>query len=134
MKKLIIAIVTLVFSLYGCKKENDVDYFNGEIIYVSSDSVPVAFLEGKNIILNDIYTGYMSVYDTLMLFSSNQFNDKVLHVFNLNTLDLECKLITKGQGPEDVLHFTHSEQFTIQNNFIKLWSRDAITGNFFYLI
>ena len=119
--------------LHGCKKNDDRTFFNGEIVLIKTDTVPITNLIGKRIDLNDIFTGYMSVYDSLMLFVSNKFGDKRLYVYNLNTNNLDSKLISIGQGPTDFLHFRHLEQYIVQNSAVKLWGLDNFTGKIFLL-
>jgi len=133
MKKITICIFVFFFSLQACKRENDALYFNGEIVYVATDSVPVTSVKGNPIELNDIYTDFMSAYDTLLSFDAYKYNDKWLYVFNLNTYNLGCKLLPKGQGPGDFLDFSHTEQYILQDNSIKLWGRDALTGKIILL-
>jgi len=128
MKNTILYIFVFLFSLQACKRENDASYFNGEIVYVAVDSVPVTFIKGNTIDFNEVYAGLMSAYDSLILFVSHKFSDQWLYVFNLNTYRLESKLLSKGQGPEDFLYFSHTEQYFLQDNSIKLWGWDALEG------
>jgi hypothetical protein len=119
MKNLIIFLGLLLLS-FSCSKKNHF-IFNGNISIVEEPS-KIDFMEGKKIELNDIYTEYMSVYDSLIFFVSSKYPKHYLFVFNLNNGEQLGSFCEKGQGPDDFSDFFHTEQFLVDNNNnIKLW-------------
>jgi len=123
MKKLII-LLFIAIHLINCNKITT-EYFNGEILLTDISKLHSDTLSGEKIILQDIYAGYMTVYDTIMLFVSHSFPDYYLYIYNLNNGELIGKYAPKGQGPDDYHDFTHAEQFVVDNEGIKLWIRDG---------
>ena len=110
-------IATLFF--YGCKKNNDLPYFNGDIIIVNRPE-KADCLQGEKILLDDIHTGSIDVYDSLLIFNSIQFPDQFLSVFNLHTKKQIASLCNKGHGPNEFQGVSVYD-FVIDNNQLKLW-------------
>jgi len=123
MKKIIIFFL-ISMLLMSCNKASE-GYFNGKTLLTEISKTSIDSLKGEYINLNDIYSGYMSAYDSILLFVSNSFPNYQLYVYNLNNYKLIGKYAHKGDGPEDYTGLTHVEQFICDNNNIKLWIRDG---------
>lgn len=124
MKHIIIAILFFV-SFCSCTLRTPSLAFNGEIIDVEDTLSPV-YLLGEDVRLNeDIYAGYMSVYDSLLLFVSQRYANHYLYVFGINSGNLLGMFCPKGEGPGDFRDFYHSEQYVVENGDIKLWGYDC---------
>ncbi len=123
MKRFLLLFLTIIF-LMSCNKLSE-DYFNAEIFTTDISNIRCDTLIGEIITLKDIYAGYMTVYDSMMLFVSHSFPDYYLYIYNLNNNELIGKYAHKGQGPDDYIDFTHAEQFIINNKDIKLWVRNG---------
>lgn len=122
MKKSV-GIFFLMICLASCH-ETTVSYFDADITMTDISSVQTDTLLGEIVPLKDVYAGYMTTYDSLMLFVSYSFSDYFLYIFNLNSNELIAKYGKKGQGPDDYINFTHGEQFVVDEGSIKLWIRD----------
>ena len=110
--------IFLIVNLSACKKT---PYFRGEIT-VFDDFDKKIQLKGEKIELEGIYTGSMSVYDTLALFISYQFPDQnFLHVFGLHSGKELGSFCTQGRGPGEYLDLSCFDQFQKENGDIKLW-------------
>ena len=118
MIKKSISILILLIAFISCKQ--DVDYFNGEVFIVEIPRTADT-LKGQEIVLNDIYTGYMSVYDSIALFTSSRYSDEFINVFSLNSKELIGQSVGKGNGPNDFTRLSHRDNFFVDNNDLKLW-------------
>lgn len=124
MKRNLILLFVAIL-LIGCSKVPE-NYFNAEIIPADISEIRCDTLVGKEILLKEIYAGYMTVFDSLMLFVSHSFPDYCLYIFSLNDNELKGKYAHKGQGPDDYIDFTHVEQFIVDDDDnIRLWIRDG---------
>ena len=122
--------VVLIIIIFILSCENKGKVFNGEIIEISPAS-EITLPTGTEVVLNDIHNGYMSVYDSLILFEDN--GNHFLSVYSLNTGDLVCELCTKGRGPNEFLFFHHLEQFFVDNKNIKLWGYESPINKIYLL-
>jgi hypothetical protein len=113
----------------GCSEKTPV--FNGEIFPVE-DCRTVESLKGTKIDLDDMHTGYMSAFDSLMVFVSDKFPDYYMYVYSLNSKKRIVSLIGKGNGPDEFRTFSHAEQYRVENNRINLWGYDC-DGRFYSL-
>lgn len=130
MKRIFFIRVTFFLLLlnYSCKNEKS--YFNGTIS-VDNDFNITDSIKGEKINLEDIYTGYMSVYDSVITFISAKYPDKEFYAFNLNSRKHTGSFFPKGQGPGYFYSITHTEQYVLDSS-IKLWVRDdVLTGKYF---
>lgn len=113
----------LSLCILGCK-DDDASYFNGKITTVAfNKQVP---LQGQELNLDSVYAGYMSVYDTLLTFASSAYPEHYLYVFGTNSGKLLGKLCPQGRGPGEYLNFTHTEQYSEEQDGIKLWVSDGV--------
>ncbi len=104
--------------LVGCQR-NDNYYFNGEIKIVECQKELNVI--GKQLHINGIYTGAISVYDSLMIFVDSSYPDHFMTVFNLNTNQQVASLLAKGKGPGEFYDITYTDQFISNDHSIKLW-------------
>mgnify|MGYP006954345102 CR=1 FL=1 len=96
MKSLLPGIFFLsVVMLTNCRDKN---YVNGEIILID-DFERSLQLSGEEIMLDSLYAGTMSVYDSLMILSSAYPDHKLMRVFNLNTYRWCASLYPREEGP-----------------------------------
>lgn len=120
MKNILNIITVLVIQLifFGCS--NNSDYLNGD---VSTINTPISTdtLIGEKIILDGLYTGKFSVYDSLMFFVSQKFPLNLVSVFSLNSLKQIASLCQKGNGPDESSFITHYKQFELRKSNIHLW-------------
>jgi hypothetical protein len=123
----LIIFCAVFFVFVSCKRKNDLYFFNGEVVIVGGIEKPT-LLTGEQVVLNDVYTGVMNVYDSLILFTSEKYPDKFVSIFSLNTGDLLGNYCPKGQGPDDYLSMINTSQFETTGTDIKLWI-DAENNN-----
>ncbi|MDR3245240.1 MAG: hypothetical protein LBT50_02270 [Prevotellaceae bacterium] len=120
MKKvLFFLILALILS---CKNESE-KIFNGELIIVKNEP-KMESLTGKHIEFDEIYTGQMFVYDSLIVFSSDKYGDYYSRVFNLNTGRQINSVIKIGQGPGEQVS-VHCEAEYYVDTAINLWYYDG---------
>lgn len=122
MKKSILLIVSILL-LVNCKKTDN--YFCGHVLQTDISNNPIDSLVGREVVLNDVCAGFMSVYDSLLLFSSSSFPEFSLYIYNLKNNELIGKYLRKGQGPEEYADPTHTEQFVCDKNGLSVWIRDG---------
>lgn len=116
----------LSFGFSGCQ-DNDNSYFNGEVTTVGfNKQIP---LQGRELHLDSVYAGYMSVYDTLLTFASSAYPEHYLYVFGVNSGRLLGKLCPQGRGAGEYSGFTHTEQYTQEPDGIKLWVSDGVKSH-----
>jgi hypothetical protein len=73
----------LIFILtFSCQCRNEIR-FKGEV-FIVENKPDTDILHGQSIKLSEIYTGKISVYDSLIVFSSKKYDDYFSSVFNLN--------------------------------------------------
>lgn len=107
--------------LWSCCKNED--YFAGKVAMIDGFEKEYT-LSGEEIKLDGVYTGYMSVYDSLLLFCSSQFGDYLLYTYNLNNGKPLKSLFKVGRGPNEFMDITHTEQYVNEDDCIKLWIYD----------
>ena len=130
MKSLLPGILFLsIVLLTSCRDKN---YVNGEIILID-DFERSLQLSGEEIVLDSLYAGTMSVYDSLIILSSAYPDHKLMRVFNLNTCRWCASLYPQGRGPGDFYELSYYNQFVEENGEVKLWVRDVINERFMLL-
>lgn len=125
-KRLFSILLIIIVLLSGCKGEDP--YFNGETTIIDHFNKQLS-LQGKEITLDSINAGYMSVCDSLLTFASFDYPDGILYVFSLNSGKLLTKLCPKGRGPGEYINFTHTEQYVKDADNIKLWVDDGVKSH-----
>jgi hypothetical protein len=114
-------ILAVIFS---CKsKSKSEELFNGEIIIIQNEP-NMESLTGKHIEFDEIYAGMISVYDSLIVFSSHQYGDYYSRVFNLNTGKQINSVIKIGQSPDEQVS-VHCEAEYYVDTAINLWYYDG---------
>ena len=121
--------IYFILLLFCASCTQKVTVFNGEISIIKGANTEDS-LVGSKINLEGINTGYMSICDSLMIFSSEKYPDYELYIFNINTGNHIASLCKRGNGPNEFLSFIHREQYVLENNDIKLWGYDDITKIF----
>ncbi|MCC8145130.1 MAG: TolB-like 6-bladed beta-propeller domain-containing protein [Bacteroidales bacterium] len=109
-----------LFSFYS--RKDNVPYFNGEI--ESIEFTEKKYVSGDLVDLRDVYTGYMSVNDSIMVFSSSKYRDYRMNCFNPFSGNLQGEFCRIGRGPNEFINFTHTEQYIYDEEDIKLWVSD----------
>lgn len=127
----IIFIFCILSFITGCSDKSSL-YFNGEV-FVVENFKEEKLLVGEKMFLEDIYTGSMAVYDSLLCFASGKYSDYHLYVFNHKTGQKLGGLASKGNGPNDFIGFSWMDQFICENKEIKLWVSDD-TRSWFHLL
>jgi hypothetical protein len=102
-------------------KEKDYTYFYGETIIVDTNVKPDT-LYGKKIELDGIYTGDMWAYDTLIGFTTDQFPDYFMHIFNINTGKFLYPLCRRGIGPGEFPSIAYTDQWVYEKR-LGYWIR-----------
>lgn len=120
MKKII--VLSAALFIFACTGKKQGGVFNGEVII--NNNPEILSIAGKKMEFNDVYTGYMSVYDSLGIFCLRRNSEFLVSVFNLNSGDMLGQFCPAGRGPDDFWDFYHSEQYVVENNEIKLWGYD----------
>jgi hypothetical protein len=121
--------VFLIILLLNCTTRNDAYYFNNDVTIYDSDTIPSYSVTGNIVNLDDIYAGYISVYDSIIFFISNSYPDYLVYSFNLNSTKLLGKFFKKGNGPGEFLRLTHQQQYDINGSDIRIWGRDFLSKN-----
>jgi hypothetical protein len=116
-----ILILVLIFSCQNKGKE----IFNGELIIVQNEP-NMESLIGKHLEFDEIYTGMISVYDSLIVFSSDKYGDYYSRVFNLNTGKQINSVIKFGQGPDEEVS-VHCEAEYYVDTSINMWYYDGFS-------
>lgn len=115
-----IAIIVLILLLFQNCKNND-SYFNGELKIVDLPSDIDSLNIESHLVFDGLYTDYIDVYDSLILFIAYKFPDYYLNVFNLNTKKQVGSFFKKGNGPNEALFAFSYRQFYKKYNNLFLW-------------
>lgn len=110
----------VIISSFSCQKDTDEKYFKGDVFYCDLPN-RIDSLKGDSIILNDIYSGEMIIYDTLAFFTSPKYPDYVLSIFNLKNKQHIGNFIQKGRGPNDFLGVNMMNLLIEEKKRAKIW-------------
>lgn len=99
---IILILGICICTCIGCQKHNDSIYFNGEIQYVEDSVEYVKNVKLKLVSLEGDNFGWISVYDSLMIFFNPKLPDCFYNIFNINTGKELGTFCNKGGGPEEV--------------------------------
>jgi hypothetical protein len=113
-----------VFTIISCNKKR---IFTGDTVIFEFPDV-IDTLYSEKIALNDIFTGRMYAYDSLLIFEAN-FPDNSWWVFNVKTGEHISSIIPKGQGPDEFVMPDCFSQFEVDTN-ICVWVSDWGTNKF----
>lgn len=122
MRFTIVLLLNLLL-MPSCSKSVDGEFFNGTIKDIL-EPLSNECLKGNRLVIEDIYTGNMGAFDTLIFFFSNKYPDDYMSMFNTytgNNLGFYCP---KGGGPDDFYSISNMEQFVVENESVKLWIND----------
>lgn len=92
----------LILSIFiSCDKNGDSTYFKGEIrnFEVGKKSKNVTL---EVVSLNGANFGWLSVYDSLMIFRNPKLADSFFNVFNVDTGEEIGTFVKKGGGPDEL--------------------------------
>jgi hypothetical protein len=110
----------MIYSIISCdNRVNDYDIFNGEIKTIDDTVTSITKLNPQEVVLDGITYGFLSVYDSLMLFYNNKLPDKYYSIFNLRTGKHIGDFCPKGQGPGDARIVSPIYCFYKENNELK---------------
>jgi hypothetical protein len=118
MKKFIFITFLLLLS---CKAKEKI--FNGDIVIVKQPATK-EILQGIELKFDGIYTGGISVYDSLIYFTSGKFPDYWIYVFNTKNGKHINSVARKGQGPDEFVGINGAGQHYVDNNSIYVWIHD----------
>lgn len=100
--KIINITITIAFLVIfiGCSKKDNNQYFNGDIQYFDKSSTITKNVESKSVPLNDLHTGIIAVYDSLLICWSPDHPDHFFNIFNVDTGGEIGSFCGKGQGQD----------------------------------
>lgn len=95
-----LCFMMLLSLCMSCHNEDDTLYFNGEIrtFEVTGDVKKVAL---KSITLNGPSFGWLSAYDSLLIFRNPKLSDRFFSIFHADTGEEMGTFLNKGKGPEE---------------------------------
>jgi hypothetical protein len=95
---------TVILGIFACcNKNKDVEYFNGEICYFDNSSKIVKHVTAKAVPLDNIQSGQIAVYDSLLICWHPNYPNHFFYIINLdsgNEIGFFCE---KGQGSREAL-------------------------------
>jgi hypothetical protein len=112
--------------MFSCK--NNEEIFKGKI-FIVENTPDIKTLTGKRIELNGIYTGTISVFDSVILFSSYKYEDVLKCnslLFNLKTGEQINSLIKVGEGPGEFSSGSFQDIFFHNDTVISMWFSDYV--------
>jgi hypothetical protein len=113
------------FIIVSCAN-NDKRYFDGEIEIVNYPKDLVQ-LQGDRLILNDVYNGHLSVFDSIIFISSGGQSGYFFKVFNVSG-DLIGDYVMRGNGPNEFLMLSMAKNFYLEDNQLKCQIHDPNFG------
>jgi hypothetical protein len=94
-----VAFFTVILGVFVCcNKNKDGDYFNGEIHYFDNSSKIVKNVTAKSVQLDNLQSGQIAVYDSLLICWHPNYPNHFFYITNLdsgNEIGFFCE---KGQG------------------------------------
>jgi hypothetical protein len=115
-----IIVFTLAIAIFTCfHKSGGSDYFNGEIKYIEESAKGVKKVTLKAVLLNGANYGYMSVYDSLMIFMNPKLPDYFFRIFNVDTGEEIGSFCRKGGGPGELISVSPVFRFFKENGDLK---------------
>ena len=120
-----IYVFVYLFIIVSCAN-NDKRYFDGEIEIVNYPKDLVQ-LQGERLILNDVYNGHLSVFDTLIFISSGGRSGYFYKVFNISG-DLIGNYVRRGNGPNEFLMLSMAKNFYLEDNKLICLIHDPNSG------
>jgi hypothetical protein len=125
MKRQIFYLFFLITIIFSCTTKNN-KIFNGEI-FIIDNKPDTDILYGEQIKLDGLYAGFMSVYDSVIVFKTDQYIralNCIALAFNIKTGKQINSLVKAGRGPDEYAAATTTLQFFIDNNGLKMWFYD----------
>ncbi|NDV46522.1 hypothetical protein D0T49_05630 [Paludibacter sp. 221] len=124
-KKYIIVLFILALSAISCHKKPE-KVFEGELHQINTTEKKDT-INGIEVYIDDIYTGYMSAYDSMLFFLSYKYPDYFIYAFDKNTGKKIGSFCKSGNGPDEFTSlFTFVEQYIRAGDEVKVWVYDAV--------
>lgn len=115
--KLILWVSLLPF--YCCQHINDQEVFNGNIILVNDNIRQEKNAAVKEVHLDGDNYGYVSAYDSLLIFMNPKLDSHFYQVFNTYTGEELGQFVKKGLGPDEIISTAPIVQFYKENEELK---------------
>ena len=114
----VLSFVLILSTCISCHKNDDSTYFNGEIrsFEVLKDIKRVGL---KSVSLSGANYGWLSVYDSLMIFRNPKLADCFFSVFNVDTGEELGTFCNKGGGPDELADCHKIFNFFKEGNELK---------------
>ena len=98
---------------FGCESQYvDEDYFCGNIQTINDTVSTVQYLSTTPLSLNGANYGFMSTFDSLILFMNPKLRDYSFNIFNINTKEEIGMFCNRGNGPEEIIYRAAMEKHT----------------------
>ena len=118
-KKCIIYITSL-FMLYSCGHElDDNEIFNGKILVASDKAGDSQEVHLQQVPLDGTNYGYVSAYDSLMLFMNPKLGSHFFNVFHIGTGTELGQFVNRGLGKDELISVGPAFQLFEENEDIK---------------
>jgi hypothetical protein len=123
MKKIFYLFVSII--IFSCTTKNN-KIFNGEI-FIIDNKPDIDTLYGEQIKFDGLYTGFMAAYDSVIVFSSDQYINTLNCVslaFNVKTGKQISSLIKIGGGPDEYTMVTTTTHQFYTGKDMGMWFYD----------
>jgi hypothetical protein len=121
-------------AIFSCTDENK-KVFNGEV-FIIKNKPDTDTLRGEQIKLDGLFAGFFAVYDSLIVFSSEQYRTTLNCLslaFNLKTGKQISSLVKVGKGSGEYTMATTTRQFHIDKE-IRMWFYDYFVKKICFLV
>lgn len=102
-----------IFLFVSCQQQ---DVYFDNITYFDITEVKTDTIKGQPIHFDDIYTGNMFVYDSLITFTSHKYPDYLLSVFRITDGKHLMNGISKGNGKDEFMGINLMPQIIIDSD------------------
>lgn len=120
MKTFTYTICFLIINILICcqNKNDDQEYFNGDI-FIVNDTIKTISVKLKEVPLHGTNYGYISVYDSLMIFMNPKLPNDFFVVFNVDTGEEIGTFCKKGGGHDELFAVAPIFQFFKEGDDLK---------------
>ena len=108
-------IYMLICVCLFCACQSEKNYFNGET-YTINLPFAVDTLDGKELHFDEVQTGEMFVYDSLLFFSSSKYPSYSVSIFNVKSGKHLANCFNRGQGPYEFHNLSFIRYVTYEDN------------------